>query len=279
MRIWVGDRDGGTLRDPADARLNVLDHGVTVGDGVFETLKVTRDGPFALTRHLRRLGESARAMGLATPDEAVIRQAAAAVIDACAADLVSGGRLRITYTAGVAPLGSDRGSARPSLIVAAAATAPWPSTTSVVAVPWTRNERSALAGIKSTSYAENVIALHYAHERGASEGVFGNSRGELCEGTGTNVFVVVDGQVLTPPLDSGCLAGITRELVLEWLDATEAALPLEVLGTADEVFLTSSTRNVHPVVRADERRWAEAGPVAVALAAAFDERAAQDVDP
>jgi branched-chain amino acid aminotransferase len=133
--------------------------------------------------------------------------------------------------------------------------------------------------VKSTSYAENVVALHRAHEQGVSEAVLANTRGELCEGTGTNVFVVIDGQVLTPPLASGCLAGITRELVREWFDAKEQALPLDVLRTADEVFLTSSTRNVHPVVQADDRVWLAAGPVSSELRLRFDERADTDIDP
>ena len=102
-------------------------------------------------------------------------------------------------------------------------------------MPWTRNERSATAGLKTTSYAENVVALAHAKERGGIEAVFANTRGELCEGTGTNVFVVVDGELLTPPLESGCLAGITRELTLEWcraegLAVREQALPLSVLA-------------------------------------------------
>lgn len=279
MRTWIGNRHDGVLVESADARISVLDHGFTVADGVFETLKVTAAGPFALTRHLRRLAASAGALGLEAPDDAVVRSAVAAVVGANEAETAGLGRLRITYTGGVAPLGSDRGDAVPTLVVAMAAATPWPATTSVATVPWTRNEGSALAGVKSTSYAENVIALHRAHERGASEAVLANTRGELCEGTGTNVFVVVDGEVLTPPLSSGCLAGITRELVLEWFGAREASLPIDVLATADEVFLTSSTRNVHPVVRADDRVWGETGPVGSRLQAAFDERADDDIDP
>jgi branched-chain amino acid aminotransferase len=277
MRAWVGTRDGGSMRDAEDARVSVLDHSFTVGDGVFETLKVTAAGPFALTRHLRRLADSARAMGMPAPDDSVVR---AAVAELLAADDLGGhGRLRITYTGGVGPLGSDRSGAAPTLVVAAAVAALWPPTTSIVTVPWTRNERSAIAGVKSTSYGENVVALQWAHDRGASEAVFGNGRGELCEGTGTNVFVVVEGSVLTPALASGCLAGITRELVVEWFGATEVHLPLDVLESADEVFLTSSTRNVHPVTRCDDRQWAQPGPVSSALALAFDERADQDIDP
>ena len=279
MRTWVGNRDGGVLVEPDQARISVLDHGFTVADGVFETLKVTSDGVFALTRHLRRLSQSARSIGLAEPDLDVVRQAVSSVVEAGSAELDGLGRLRITYTGGPAPLGSDRGNAVPSLVVALAAGTPWPATTSLSTVPWTRNERSAVAGVKSTSYAENVVALNFAHEQGASEAVFANTRGELCEGTGTNVFVVVDGQVLTPSLSSGCLAGITRELVLEWFGAQETILPAEALFTADEVFVTSSTRNVHPVVRVDGRTWPEAGPVSGRLQAAFDERAGRKVDP
>lgn len=279
MKTWIGTRTGGELVEGADARISVLDHGFTVADGVFETLKVTREGPFALTRHLRRLASSAGALGLAAPDDEVVRSAVGAVVRANEAETGGLGRLRITYTGGVAPLGSDRGDAAPTLVVAMAAVSPWPVTTTIATVPWTRNENSALAGVKSTSYAENVIALQRAHERGASEAVLANTRGELCEGTGTNVFVVIGGAVLTPPLSSGCLPGITRELVLEWFDAREQVLPIDVLATADEVFLTSSTRNVHPVVKADDRGWDEAGPMSRRLQLAFDARADSELDP
>jgi branched-chain amino acid aminotransferase len=281
MRIWVGDRDGGRLVAPGQARVDVLDHGFTVGDGIFETLKVTSAGPFALTRHLRRLSASARVMRLAEPDHDVIRAAVAEVLSGGAADGGAGGlgRLRITYSGGAAPLGSDRGDAVPTLVVALAPAAPWPDTTTVVTVPWTRNEGSAVAGAKTTSYAECVVALAHAHERGASEAVLANTRGELCEGTGSNVLVVVDGEVLTPPLSSGCLGGITRELLLEWAGVREQAMPLAILREADEVLITSSTRNVHPVVRVDDRRWPGAGPVGERLRAAFDDRAARDIDP
>lgn len=201
------------------------------------------------------------------------------VLGGNAGELNGPGRLRITYTGGIAPLGSDRGGAMPMLVLAVAQSAPWPATTTVATVSWTRNERSAVAGVKSTSYAENVVALQLAHQRGASDAVLANTRGELCEGTGTNVFVVVDGHVLTSPVSSGCLAGITRELVLDWFGASDETLPIEVLAEADEVFITSSTRNVHPVVRVDEREWPGAGPIGAALQSEFDVRAAQGIHP
>jgi branched-chain amino acid aminotransferase len=279
VTIWVGTRTGGGLVGDEQARVSVLDHGFTVADGVFETLKATPAGAFALTRHLRRLRDSSLVMGLPEPDADVIRSAVTDVLAdaALAADEV--GRLRITYTAGAGPLGSDRGHAEPTLVIALARTQPWPDTTTLATVPWTRNERSAVAGVKSTSYAENVVALARAHQSGASEAVLANSRDELCEGTGSNVFVVLDGQLVTPPLSSGCLAGITRELVLEWFGAEERVVPYAALLEADEVMITSSTRDVHPVVRVDERSWPGPGPVAAHLRAAFTARAIQDIDP
>ena len=277
MRTWQGDNAGGRLVERAT--VSALDHGFTVADGVFETLKVTDAGPIALSRHLRRLGDSARVLHLPAPDTSVVRSAVAEVVEAWQGDGGALGRLRITYTAGEAPLGSERGDAPPTLVVAVTDTDPWPEVTTAITVPWTRNERSAVAGAKTTSYAENVVALRAARERGASEALLANTAGDLCEGTGTNVFVVVDGRVLTPPLSSGCLPGITRELVIEWFDAHEQALPLSVRQTADEVFLTSSTRDVHPVVRLDDREWLVPGPVSTLVRQEFAAHIAHDIDP
>ncbi|MFD7946351.1 aminotransferase class IV, partial [Streptomyces sp. NPDC059744] len=150
----------------------------------------------------------------------------------------------------------------------------------VITVPWTRNERGALAGLKTTSYAENVVALARAHEQGASEALFANTVGQLCEGTGTNVFVVLDGRLHTPPLASGCLAGITRALVVEWAGAHETELPMDVLEHADEVFVTSSLRDVQAVHRIDGRELpGTPGPVTAKAMRVFDERAGNDLDP
>ncbi|GAA2783162.1 aminodeoxychorismate lyase [Streptomyces rameus] len=273
MRIWL---DGG-LRDLDTARISVLDHGLTVGDGVFETVKAADGEPFALTRHLDRLTRSARGLGLPDPDHDEVRRACTAVLEANPMAL---GRLRITYTGGHGPLGSDRGEHGPTLVVALGETTRRPDTTAVITVPWTRNERGALAGVKSTSYAENVVALARAHGLGASEALFGNTVGQLCEGTGSNVFVVLDGEIHTPPVASGCLPGITRALVAEWTGAKETDLPLDVLQRADEVFLTSTLRDVQAVHRIDDRELPGApGPVTAKAMRVFDERAGQDLDP
>lgn len=279
MRIWLAQGDEpGRLVDADDARVSVLDHGFTVADGVFETLKVSNGVAFALGRHLDRLETSAGAMGLPAPDRRQVEGAVRATLEANA-PLIDLGRLRITYTAGEAPLGSDRGEAGPTLVVAVSAMTPWPESAAVITVPWPRNERSPLAGVKSTSYAENVLALQRAHDHGAGEALMADTRGMLCEGTGSNVFVVLDGRLVTPTLATGCLPGVTRALVLEWSQAVEEDHPFDVLIRAEEVFITSSTRDIQPVHRVDARALVAPGPVTMAVAADFARRARADVDP
>src|SRR6478735_7788137 len=268
MHAWVNGR---LLEDPRGPAITVSDHGMTVGDGVFEAIKVVDGRPFALTRHLARLARSAAGLGLPPLDDALVRRG---VADVLAAEHLPLGRLRVTYTGGVAPLGSGRGDNPPTLVVVADTLTPAPPTTTAVTVPWPRNERGALAGLKTTSYAENVVALAYAHERGASEALFANLAGHLCEGTGSNVFYVVDGEVRTPTLASGCLAGITRALLVEWCDVVEVDEPLEALTTADEVFLASTTRDVQPVCVLDGRDLGNVGPLTRAAAETWARREA-----
>ncbi len=235
----------------------VSDHGLTVGDGVFESIKVVQGQPFALEMHLERLARSARGLGLTLPDLAYVRQGVAAVLDGTTWPLA---RVRITLTGGPAPMGSGRGDGDPTLIVVADELGAAASDVAVVTVPWPRNERGALTGLKTTSYAENVVALAEAHRRGATEAIFANLAGHLCEGTGSNVFYVIDGQLRTPSLDSGCLAGVTRSLVLEWCGGVEVDEPIAVLDDATEIFLVSTTRDVQPVSRWDERTLTVPGP-------------------
>lgn len=268
--IWI---DGDLVAADA-ASVSVLDHGLVVGDGAFETLVIIDGTAFAATRHIRRLHTTLAALAVDPPSEQVVRQAMEQVI---AANGVDRGRLRLTVTAGLGPLGSGSATGPTSVIAATTPLggAPVPA---VVTAPWTRNESGALAGLKTTSYAENVRALRWAKERGASEAIFANTKGELCEGTGTNIFVVVDGQVQTPPLRSGCLAGVTRELVLEVANVAEVDLPIDVLRTADEVFLTSTTRDVQGLTSVDDRTL-EVGPLTRSVADAFADLVARTLDP
>ncbi len=276
--VWVN----GALAEESDACISPFDHGLLTGDGVFETLRVYGGSPFAWRRHLERLAHSASGMGLVPPPGDVIRRAAEAVLRA---NGLADARLRITVTGGRAPLGSDRGAASPTVIVAAGVLHPWPETVPVITVPWPRNERGALAGLKTISYGENVRALAQAAAAGAGEAIFANTKGELCEGTGTNVFVVTGGALRTPPASAGCLLGVTRALILELagelgLDAGEAALALSALAAADEAFLTSSTREVQAIATVDGLPLPGApGPVTAKLAAAFSALVARDLDP
>lgn len=267
-QVWID----GALVPLADARVSPLDHGLLTGDGVFETLRVYGGRVLAWTRHLERLRRSADALALPVPDEDTLRAAARAVIDARAD---GDGRLRITITGGPAPLGSERGAVSPTVIVAMGPLRSFPPTEAVVVVPWTRNEHGATAGLKTISYAENVRALAYAHAHGATEAVFANTRGELCEATGSNVFVVVDGVVRTPGADAGCLLGVTRALVLECAETVgvpieELPVSLGMLRAADEAFLTSSTREVQGIHAVDGSPLASApGPITRTLRDAF----------
>jgi branched-chain amino acid aminotransferase len=277
--VWLD----GALLPLENARVSVLDHGLTVGDGVFETLRVYGGVPFAWTRHYTRLQVSADALGLAVPSSAELRAAADDVI---AADDLTEARLRVTVTGGAAaPPGSARGSGPTTTYIVAFPFEPRAGTVDVVLAPWTRNERGALAGLKTISYAANVRALAFAKDRGAGEAVFANTAGHLCEAAGSNVFVVRDGELYTPPASAGCLLGVTRALLLELCGPAgvrvfERDLPIRALSEAGEAFLSSSTREVHPIAHVDGVALPAApGPVSSRLAVAFRELVAADTDP
>ena len=274
MKVWVN----GELQDSDDARVAIFDHGLTVGDGVFEAIKVTGGVPFALSRHLQRLRRSALGLGLGEPDIDAIRSGVAQVIEAAGSPVLA--RVRITVTGGFSPLSSERGGGSLTSVVALGELRPWAPVCDVVIAPWARNEHGALTGLKTISYAENVRALAYAHERGAAEAIFGNTAGNLCEGTGTNVFLATGGKLVTPPLSAGCLAGVTRALVLEWFGAEERDVPLGALAQADEAFLTSTTRDVQAIGTVDGAALPAApGPLTSKVAEVFAQRAAENPDP
>lgn len=276
VKAWV---DGKLLPTASLPSISALDHGVIVGDGVFETVKVTDNIPFALGRHLDRLERSAVGLGLEAPDREYIRGGVRATLEG---HPLRTGRVRITVTSGAGPLGSMRGREGCTNMVVAEPCAPAPRTTAVVTVPWVRNERSAVAGLKTTSYAENAFVLEHARRAGASEGLMPNSLGQLCEGTGSNVFYVLDGTVVTPSLKSGCLAGITRALVLEWcagaVEIIERDLDITVLRDATEVFLTSTTRNVQAIHRLDGRDLPRT-PVTASIAEIWERQSRRTAEP
>jgi branched-chain amino acid aminotransferase len=273
--VWLN----GVLLDEDTARISPFDHGFTVGDGVFETIRVYGGNPFALRRHLDRLLRSAAGLDLPLPDRSVLERAVGEVV---AANDLSECRLRLTISSGPGPAGSARGDEGPTVL---ASLSPIASTAAaaaydVVVAPWTRNERGALTGLKTVSYAENARALAWAKARGAQEAIFANTVGDLCEGTGTNVFVGIRGRLITPPLSAGCLAGVTRDLVIELTGAVEQDVPIGALATAEEAFLSGTGSEIMPIASVDGSRLPLCpGPLTTAAFAAYKDLLARDLDP
>ncbi|WP_062464548.1 aminotransferase class IV [Demequina soli] len=279
--VWAG----GLLRAEDEPIVSAQDHGWTVGDGVFETLEVVRGRAFALSRHLKRLAYSAARMGMAEIDAEAVREGVGEIL-AAGPDST---RLRITVSTGRGPQATARGTG-PHTIVVTATDGPRPAECRAVRVPWRRNERSPLAGVKSTSYAENVVMMEFARSRGADEALMANTHGHLCEGTGSNILIERGDEIVTPPLASGCLPGITRGLALEW--GADAGLPIRAaapgeleMSVLDEVLrgeafaaVSSSTRRIQPLASLDGTALV-AGPLLSGLRDVFESAAALDVDP
>lgn len=269
----------GKLLEESKAKISVFDHGVVAGDGVFEALAVYDGVPFALNRHLTRLAKSVLGVGLSTPD---VKKIEAAVYDVIGANKIDFGKVRITYTAGDGPLGSERLNSAPRIIVASAPMSPVPPVARVSIAPWPRNEFGVLAGLKTTSYAENVVALAWAKRQGSSEVIFRNTQDLLCEGSGSNIFVVIGNRLVTPPLSSGCLAGVTRDLIVEFLGAVEEDIPMTLLKTKSisEAFLSSSLREAQAITHFDDFEMKNApGPYSISVASAFRELIKENQNP
>lgn len=224
--------------------------GLLVGLGVFETAKVSVGHVEFLERHLNRLEQAWVKVGTGELDVDYVRRGISAVLKANSqfSDLA---RLRITVTLE---------EQSPTILITMTPMQPWPETTSCIVVPWVRNERSPLVGIKSTSYADNILSLQWAQNLGFAEGIYVNTVGELSEGTATNIFLVHGDRVLTPRIESGVLPGVVRQVLLDHNLASEGVLTMNDLESADEIFLTSSTRGVHPVALMGERQFPEIGP-------------------
>jgi branched-subunit amino acid aminotransferase/4-amino-4-deoxychorismate lyase len=230
------------------------DRGLLHGLGVFETMLAV-DGVIQYgEKHLRRLKGAIARMGLCDVSAYDFLQIGRALCEKnhCARGRA---RLRLTVTAGEGALSEKGPGAGATVWMTAAPLAATASTATVVTLPWTRNERSALAGMKTSSYAENVLGLQWARAQGADEGFFFNTREELCEACTANVFVRLDGVWHTPPLESGCLPGVMREVILE-RDASirESVITRDQVARAEEMFLTSAIRGVIPVSCCDGKR-------------------------
>ncbi|HRQ90601.1 MAG TPA: aminotransferase class IV, partial [Bacteroidia bacterium] len=188
--------------------------------------------------------------GLRCPEDAALLSAADEILAANGLRDADLARVRITL--------SSPADGSESWWVEATPPPPHPPEAAVVTGPFVRNERSPLAGLKTVNYGENIVALRAAREAGADEALFQNTRGELCEGTWSNVFVRVADRWLTPPLDSGCLPGITRQLVIALfrelgIGIEESTLLIDEVNRVESGFLTSSLREIQPISTLDGR--------------------------
>lgn len=253
----------GRLVDKEDAKVSVYDHGLLYGDGVFEGLRSYSGRVFRLDRHLDRLYESARAIWLEIP----IKQAdlAKAVNDTLRANSLEDAYIRLVVTRGAGSLGLDPNrTSDPQVIIITDKIALYPAELyerglDIITASTIRNHPAALSPrIKSLNYLNNILAKIEGLQAGCIEALMLNTKGEVAECTGDNIFLVRGGVLLTPPLDAGILEGVTRDAVIELaresnIEVRETALTKHDVYVADECFLTGTAAEVIPVVKVDGR--------------------------
>jgi branched-chain amino acid aminotransferase len=276
----------GEILPAEEARISILDNGFTFGDSVYETLRTYGTRPFQLDRHLRRLRASAARLGIGVPLGDGELRARLDELLARAGNPESYIRLIVTRGEGDISYNFDRVKG-PTVVMAVKPYQPYPEHhyrdgIEVIVSSIRRNHPQSLdPAIKSCNLLNNILAVREAQARGAAEALLLNHAGQVAEGASTNIFVVRSGAVLTPPLEAGILAGITRDIVLELgrrlgLPVREEGLAVADLLRADEVFLTSTTRELMPVRMVDGRTVGSGkpGPTTLRLLAAFREEAA-----
>lgn len=279
--VWLGDG----LVPASEARVSVFDRGFRSGEGLFETFRSYGDHPFRLEAHLDRAAAGAEALDLDLPPRALLARAvrATAVANAGPGDRA----LRLTLTPGVidpsSPFpGSPTGP--PTLVVTAHPLAIPASTygagVAVVCIPRLRE----FPTVKAVSYLTASLARREAAARGAAEAVLVDETGEVREGSYSNIFAVIDGGLVTPPITAGILPGVTRAVVLELARAAgiptrETRLTVDELHAADEVLLTATTREIVPVTSVDGEPTADGtpGPVAGRLLRAYREEVRREI--
>jgi branched-chain amino acid aminotransferase len=280
----------GRVSDQEHAVISVFDHGFLYGEGIYETLRTYNGQPFLFDRHMRRLRNSAAMLALPVP-------LTDAEIDARFRETMRAAGLgdhpdreayiRILVTRGIGELTYDPAATpTPSIVVIVKPNAHPPRDVfergvRVSLVGVVRNHPSTVNPlIKSNSLLNNALGMQEALRRGGYEGVMRNYRGELAECTQSNLFIVKDGTALTPPLDAGLLPGITRAFLFEvgveaGIPVREAVLRDDDLFGADEAFLTSTTRELVPIVQVDDKKIGSGapGPVTQALLEGYRRKA------
>lgn len=267
----------GRLSDGEHAVVPVFDHGFLYGEGIYETLRTYHGEPFLFDRHMRRLRTSAEMIALSVPigDDEIARRFADTIAAAALGRAGQEAYLRLLVTRGVGELTYDPAACpEPSIVIIAKPHVDPPPDAfahgvkaSIVSI--VRNHPATVNPlIKSNNLLNCALAMQEAYRQGAFEGIMRNYKGELAECTTANLFIVKDGTLLTPPLEAGLLAGITRAYVLEIAHALgipclETTLHDEDLFEADESFLTSTTRELVPITTVDDHTIGSGRPGSV----------------
>ena len=251
MMFWLN----GVQRPVDEPLLSLLDRGFTLADGLFETMRARGGTVFRLDAHLDRLFGSARVLGI--PIAPGLRDHVAAASRTAFTYGYEHASVRLTVTRGPAPPGlAPPPHPAPTVALAIAPLTPASEPRSIVAAIATarRNEHALTSGMKTLSYTESVLALSIAKAAGADDAIFLDTAGHISEATASNFFAVIDGTLVTPPRSCGVLPGITRAAVVEiaparGIDTVEREIAEPELAMASELFLTSSIREIAPLVR------------------------------
>ncbi len=259
MKVYID----GKYFDEAHAKISVFDHGLLYGDGIFEGIRAYNGRVFKLKEHVDRLYASAKAILLTIPlSPAAVTQA---VVETCRRNQIRDGYIRLLVTRGIGTLGLNPNRCkRGSVVIIAGKIQLYPEEyyrkgMEIVTVPTVRNLHSALnPAIKSLNYLNNILAKIEANNAGVEEAILLNAEGFVSECTGDNLFLVKEGELLTPPLSAGALYGITRRVVMELAEeegcrVSEPNLTRYDVFNADECFLTGTGAEIVPVVKVDGR--------------------------
>lgn len=255
----------GLITPANDAKVSVFDRGFTLGDGVFETIKVAQGEPWYLNRHLKRMEENAEALGISYPE--TVRDWTLALLANAVDNGINDGALRITLTRGESRFTGLRmpASAGSATVIVVLYDSPnhdpdlYENGISVTFAPLQRNELSPVSAIKTLSYAESIYAFNKAQRSGFDDCILLDRNNFLSEGTASNVFICTNDVVMTPDKNRGILPGITRAEVLRvaaelGYETSEKELNHEELLNAEEAFLTSSLRGIVPIVKVQDSR-------------------------
>jgi len=279
MKIYID----GQFYDKENAKISVFDHGLLYGDGVFEGIRFYNGRVFRLEEHLERLLDSAKAICLDIGMS--LAEISEALLETIRQNDLRDGYVRLVVTRGCGDLGLNPNLCpRATVFIIASKIALYPpdkyeTGLHVVTCATRRIAHGALSPmVKSLNYLNNILAKIEAQQAGAGEGLMLNEQGYVSECTGDNIFVVRKGAILTPPISSGALAGVTREVVFEiaaemQIRISEPEMTRYDIYTADECFLTGTAAEVIPAVRLDSRPIGDGlpGPLTKQLIARFHE--------